>query len=45
MGFYTSRIGLEELDFPGLRFYAESPGCPHVDDRGHLRLSAVGSKQ
>ncbi|HEV3277715.1 MAG TPA: gluconate 2-dehydrogenase subunit 3 family protein [Terriglobia bacterium] len=45
MGFYTSRIGLEELDFPGLRFYAESPGCPHVDDRGHLHLSAVGSKK
>lgn len=38
MGFYTSRIGLEELDFPGLKFYAESPGCPHVDDRGHLHL-------
>lgn len=38
MGFYTSRIGLEELDFPGLKFYAESPGCPHVDDREHARL-------
>ena len=38
MGFYTSRIGLEELDFPGLKFYAEAPGCPHVDDRGHLNL-------
>jgi len=45
MGFYTSRIGLEELDFPGLKFYAESPGCPHVDDRGHLNLPAVGSQQ
>ena len=29
MGFYTSRIGLEQLDFPGLKFYSESPGCPH----------------
>lgn len=38
MGFYTSRIGLEELDFPGLKFYAESPGCPHHDDREHARL-------
>jgi hypothetical protein len=44
MGFYTSRIGLEALDFPGLKFYAESPGCPHVDDRGHLNLpNVVGS--
>lgn len=25
MGFYTSRIGLESLDYPGLRFYADSP--------------------
>jgi gluconate 2-dehydrogenase gamma chain len=39
MGFYTSRIGLEELDFPGLKFYAESPGCPHPDDPEHLHLS------
>ncbi len=38
MGFYTSRIGLEELDFPGLKFYAESPGCPHASDREHARL-------
>ena len=45
MGFYTSRIGLEALDFPGLKFYAESPGCPHVDDRGHLHLPAKSSRQ
>ena len=29
MGFYTSRVGLEQLDYPGLKFYSESPGCPH----------------
>jgi hypothetical protein len=29
MGFYTSRIGLDQLDYPGLKFYSESPGCPH----------------
>ena len=29
MGFYTSRLGLEALDYPGLKFYSESPGCPH----------------
>lgn len=38
MGFYTSEIGLKELDFPGLKFYAESPSCPHKDDPEHLHL-------
>jgi gluconate 2-dehydrogenase gamma chain len=41
MGFYTSRVGLEELDYPGLKFYSESPSCPHVNDRGHLHLPAA----
>ncbi len=27
-GFYTSRVGLKELDDKANRFYAESPGCP-----------------
>jgi gluconate 2-dehydrogenase gamma chain len=40
MGFYTSRVGLEELDYPGLKFYSESPSCPHVEDRGHVHLPA-----
>jgi gluconate 2-dehydrogenase subunit 3-like protein len=26
-GFYTSRIGLKELDYKGNSFYAEAPGC------------------
>lgn len=38
MGFYTSRVGLEEIDFPGLKLYSESPGCPHGDDPEHLHL-------
>ena len=38
MGFYTSEIGLKELDFPGFKFYAESPACPHADDPEHLHL-------
>ncbi len=38
MGFYTSRIGLEQLDYPGLKFYSKSPGCPHPDDPEHLHL-------
>jgi hypothetical protein len=39
MGFYTSRIGLEQLDYPGLQsFWAEVPGCPHPDDPEHRHL-------
>jgi hypothetical protein len=44
MGFYTSEIGLKELDFPGLRFYAESPACPHKDDPEHRHLDPVTSQ-
>lgn len=39
MGYYTSRIGLEELDFPGLRLYTQSPACPHTNDPEHLHLA------
>lgn len=28
-GFYTSRQGLEELDYKGNAFYSQSPGCEH----------------
>jgi len=38
MGFYTSEVGLKQLDFPGLKFYAESPACPHTDDPEHRHL-------
>lgn len=38
MGFYTTEIGLRELDFPGLKFYADSPACPHRDDPEHRNL-------
>jgi gluconate 2-dehydrogenase gamma chain len=40
MGFYSSEIGFKELDNPALKFYAESPECPHKDDPEHLHLSA-----
>jgi len=40
MGYYTSAIGLKELDFPGLRFYSESPACPHTNDPEHRHLPA-----
>lgn len=43
MGFYTSKIGLEQLDYPGLRsFYAELPGCPHPGDPEHRHLAGKG---
>jgi gluconate 2-dehydrogenase gamma chain len=35
MGYYTSRAGLEALGYPGLRMYAESPGCPDPSDPRH----------
>jgi gluconate 2-dehydrogenase gamma chain len=38
MGFYTSRIGLESLDYPGLRLYSESPGCTHEGNPEHIGL-------
>jgi hypothetical protein len=40
IGYYTSRVGLKELDYPGLRFYTESPECPHKDDPEHKHLMA-----
>lgn len=39
-GYYTSRIGLEALDYPGLRLYSSSPECPHKDDPEHMHLKA-----
>ena len=38
MGYYTSRIGLEELDYPGLRLYTHSHACPHKGDPEHKHL-------
>lgn len=38
MGYYTSRAGLQALDYPGLRFYTESPTCPHTNDPEHRHL-------
>ena len=38
MGFYSSEIGYRELDNPALRFYPESPACPHVNDPAHQHL-------
>ena len=38
MGFYTTRIGLESLEYPGLTFYATSPGCTHTGNPEHVGL-------
>lgn len=38
-GFYTSKIGYMELDNPALKFYSESPECPHKGNPEHARLS------
>jgi hypothetical protein len=41
-GYYTSRVGLEALGFPGLRTaWPQPPGCPHPDDPEHLHLRPV----
>jgi hypothetical protein len=37
-GFYTTRIGLESLDYPGLTFYGTSPGCMHEGNPEHVGL-------
>lgn len=43
MGYYTSRVGLEQLDYPGLKLYASSPACPHADDPEHRHLLPVAA--
>jgi gluconate 2-dehydrogenase gamma chain len=39
MGFYTTRLGLQELDYPGLKFYSVSPACAHKNDPSHVQVS------
>jgi hypothetical protein len=38
VGFYTSEIGLRELNWGGQSFHAECPGCTHPE---HLRAEPV----
>jgi gluconate 2-dehydrogenase gamma chain len=42
-GFYTSQIGYKELDNPSLKFYSESPECPHKGDPEHRHLAQRNS--
>jgi hypothetical protein len=40
IGYYTSKIGLRALDYPGLQTsWPSMPGCPHPDDPEHSHLS------
>jgi gluconate 2-dehydrogenase gamma chain len=39
VGYYTTKIGLESLGYPGLRTaWPKMPGCTHLDDPEHVRL-------
>src|SRR5260221_239330 len=39
VGYYTSKIGLESLGYPGFRTaWAKMPGCTHPDDPAHTHL-------
>jgi gluconate 2-dehydrogenase gamma chain len=43
IGFYTSRVGLQEINYPGLKqYWREAPGCPHLDDPEHKHLPPPG---
>jgi len=39
VGFYTTKIGLKSIGYPGLHVaWPKMPGCPHPDDPEHARL-------
>ena len=40
VGYYTTKIGLESLGYPGLRtVWPKMPGCAHPDDPEHVHLT------
>jgi len=44
VGYYTTRIGLESLGYPGLQqVWPAMPGCTHPDDPEHAHLQEPGS--
>jgi len=44
VGYYTTKIGLESLGYPGLRVvWPSMPGCPHVNDREHAHMQEPGA--
>ena len=43
VGFYTTKIGLESIGYPGLRVvWPAMPACPHLEDRDHRHLAKAG---
>jgi hypothetical protein len=43
VGYYTTKIGLESLGYPGLRTaWPKMPGCTHPDDPEHAHLAQPG---
>jgi len=39
VGYYTTKMGLESIGYPGLRqLWPSLPGCSHPDDPEHLNL-------
>jgi gluconate 2-dehydrogenase gamma chain len=44
IGYYTTKIGLESLGYPGLRtVWPKMPGCPHPNDPEHKHLQPLGN--
>ena len=46
IGYYTTKIGLQSLGYPGLRMvWPKMPGCPHPDDPEHAHLQESGARE
>lgn len=46
VGYYTTKIGLESLGYPGLRtVWPKMPPCPHPDDPEHANLREPASSR
>ena len=44
VGYYTTKIGLESLGYPGLQtVWSKMPGCSHPDDPEHAHLREPAS--
>jgi hypothetical protein len=44
VGYYTTKVGMESLGYPGLRtVWPKMPGCSHPDDPEHAHLREPGS--
>jgi hypothetical protein len=46
VGYYTTKIGLESLGYPGLRsMWPKMPGCTHPNDPEHAHLREPASSR